>query len=239
MIPNGLARAPGGYVLLPRRPGPPSLVLLPGIEGDSRVFYRLGPLARRASVLALDLPPGAESLHDAAAALLPAIPSERFVVFGASLGGLVGWAMSLAAPARVSGLITLGTLPGRGWVPPGLRVQRSVVRRLPRPLFRALYRRRIAARLEEEGVAAETAAWLLAGLPGRDVLSRRLEMILRWGLAGPPPVPHLWLKGQVDQEARWPLAAVRGAQVVPGGHRAHLTHPAALCEVVEDFVRGV
>lgn len=245
VIPPGMAPVPGGYALLPRRPAPPELILLPGIEGDSRVFLHQLPLARRRGVLALDLPAEAPSLHAAAVELLARIPSPRFLVFGASLGGLVGWAMSLAAPERVAGLVTLGTLPGPAWVPPGLPRQLSLVRRLPRPLFSLLYRRRIAARLREEGVREETASWLLSGLPGRDVLAGRLEMILRWGLAGPPAVPSMWLRGQSEREAGWRLrdatAILPGAmaQPVPGGHRAHLTHPTPLHGFVEHFARGL
>ena len=249
VIPGALAPAgPGAWRLRPLRPGPPDLVLLPGIIGDGRVFLRQAPLARRRAVLALDLPADPSpppSLRALAARLLARIPAERFVVMGASLGGLLAWAMSLEAPDRVRGIVTLGALPGAHLRPPGLARQRRLMTALPGPVFRALYRRRIAARLAEEGVAPEVARLLLGRLPAQAVLAGRLRLVERWGLGAPPPVPALWLLGQHDREVGWGTADVTRAlpralvQVVPGGHRAHLTHPGALHGFVEHFLRGV
>jgi len=236
---------PGGYRLGPARAAPLALVLLPGIAGDPRTFLRQVPLSRRMPTTAHALPVGAGSLQQAAASLLDSIDAPRLVLLGTSLGGLIGWAMSDLAPERVAGLITLGTLPARACLPRGVRTRQRLLSPVPGALFSVLYRRRIAARLGEEGVDPRTRAMLLAGLPGKAVLRGRLAMIERWGLSAVPSVPAMWLRGQHDVEAPWSLGALPrllpgvSGQPVPGGHRAHLTHPGALHGFVEHFVRGV
>jgi pimeloyl-ACP methyl ester carboxylesterase len=241
--PPGLYRVPGGHRLGARQ-SPPALILLPGIACDSRVFARQVPLSRRRSTLALDLPSPHGTLQSAAAALLSQIPSPRFAIFGASLGGLVGWAMSLLAPERVTGLITLGTLPSPAWIPRTLSANRRLVAATPPALFSALYRRRIAARLVEEGVSAELRGVLLSSLPSSAEVSSRLGMILRWGLTE-PVVPSMWLLGQHDVESRWSAGDVSEVlpgvmvQSVAGGHRAQVTHPVMLHGFIEHFLRGV
>ncbi|MDG1482952.1 MAG: alpha/beta hydrolase [Myxococcota bacterium] len=231
---------PGGFRLGANR-RPPRLVLLPGIEGDARVFAGQVELAARRPVVALHLPDG-RSISDLAARVAQHLPPSDVVLLGASLGGLV--ARSLArTDRRVVGLITLGTLPDPGLVPRRLVPAQRLLRSLPEAVFQRLYRRRIAARMTEEGVSASLQHVLLAALPRRDTLCDRLEAVTSWRPNGPPGVPTLWLRGQVDHEVCWDTAAVRrtlpgvGAEVVPGGHRAHLTHPRPLNAVVEHFLR--
>lgn len=244
MIPDSLRPVSGGYSLLPARPHHPELVLLPGVEGDSRVFCRMTPLAQRRAVVALNLMSGQQTLLKQAAALLAAVPARRFSVLGVSLGGLVGWAMSLLEPERIRSIITLGTLPHPSYIPPHLGSWAALLRRAPPLLVRTLYRRRIRARMREEGVGPQERDMLLSHLPSGLVLAERLSMVRAWGLQ-PPPVPSLWLQGQHDQEIHWSLRDVQRClpatmvQVVPGGHRAHLTHPVPLCGFVEHFLRGV
>ena len=230
------------------------LVLLPGIEGDARVFARQTPLAKSRSVVALDLPFGAANLRAMGDAVLDRIDQiwpllaprgvsePRVAVAGLSLGGLVGWAMALAAPERVAALITLGTLPSPSLIPSTVRRGRARAGTLPGPIFELLYGVRIKHHLTEEGVDPLITTQLVSDLPDKSEIVRRLDAVLSWGLPEGLDVPSLWLLGQIDAEAPWTpadvLRHVPGAsvEVIPGGHRAPLTHPAAFHEAIERFL---
>lgn len=251
-LPEGLQRREPGvaggarYRLgLPGRGGP-TLVLLPGIEGDARVFLRLVPLARRWPVEAHDLPPRAAADVDGLSALLEAdLPPGPLVLVGASLGGLLARCLAARWPRRVRGLVTLGSLPERHLLPAGLSRRAGLAGRLPEAAWRPLYRRRIAGLMAEEGVDPAVAAELLEGLPPAWLHRARLAAIRAWGVPPGCPVPTLSLRGQVDREAPWSGAEVAralpdsGFETVPGGHRPHLTHPEALCVVLSRFVESL
>lgn len=251
-LPEGLQRlAPGvaggaRYRLgLPGR-GSPSLVLLPGIEGDARVFLRLEPLARRWPVQAHDLPPRAALDVAAISELLDAdLPPGPLVLVGASLGGLVARCVAARWPRRVRGLVTIGSLPERLLLPAGLSRRAVLAGHLPEGAWRRLYRRRLARLLAEEGVHVDLAAELLEGLPPAWLHGARMAAIRAWGVPPGCPVPTLSLRGQVDREAPWRGADVAralpqsGFETVPGGHRPHLTHPEALVVVLSRFVESL
>ena len=63
-----------------------------------------------------------------------------------------------------------------------------------------------------------------------------------WGLPEEIGVPALWLLGQVDAESAWTPADVLrelpeiAVEIVPGGHRAPLTHPVAFHDAVNRFL---
>lgn len=219
------------------------LVLLPGIEGDGRVWARVGGLAADREVQAWDLPAGRD-LDELARALLAACP-RQVMLGGASLGGLVAWRAALLAPERVRAVVALGSLPAPAHRPRGLAAAAAALDRLPRALVRRRYRARIRARLRQEGVPEELALPLLAALPAPEVLASRLRLVAAWTGGPPPAAPILWLRGQVDAEAPWTTAEATRAlpgvavETVPGGHRAMLTHPEPLVRVVAHFLRGV
>lgn len=220
--------------------GPLPLLLLPGIEGDARLFARLEPLSARRTLLALDLPRAGPTLADHAAQLLVRVEAPRFFVFGQSLGGLLGRALLAAAPHRVAGLLTFGTLPRRAALPAAVARAPLWLARLPHPLFSALYRRRIARLHAEEGLPAELSAALLDNLPTRDTLLARLRALAAWGLPDRVEAPHLIVRGQVDHEAPWTLAEAQAAHpaarvhTLPGGHRAPATHPGPLISLLTE-----
>lgn len=236
-------------------PGPElPLLLLPGIEGDARVFARNLPLAARRTVLALDLPTGCASLEAMGARVLRRLDSlwehirpapgarPRVAVVGLSLGGLVGRAMVSLAPETVAALVTLGTLPSPSLIPGGVRRGRLSAGALPAPIFDMLYGARIRHNLSNEGVDPMITSEIVAELPDKAEIVRRLDAVLSWGLDDSVPVPALWLLGQVDAEAPWtPADVVRAlpgvaVEIVPGGHRAPLTHPVAFHDAVLRFV---
>lgn len=258
-LPDGFVSLPldssgaRGYRVGGRGQGLP-LVLLPGIEGDARVFARQLPLAERRTVVALDLPFGAANLRAMGSAVLDRVDqlwpilgarsddAPRVAVAGLSLGGLVGRAMVAVAPERIAALITVGTLPSPTLIPPSVRRGRVRAGTLPGPIFELLYGVRIKHHLTEEGVDPLITTQLVADLPDKSEIVRRLDAVLSWGLPEDLEVPSLWLLGQIDAEAPWTPADVlrhipsASVQVIPGGHRAPLTHPAAFHDAIERFL---
>jgi pimeloyl-ACP methyl ester carboxylesterase len=221
----------------------PAVVLLPGLDGGVDALDRLrarlpGP------VVSVGLPrdPTLDSLDGLAGAVSRALPRGPVVVFGASLGGLVGRALARRSDGRVIGLVTLGALPSPARCPPGLRRVAALAARTPPPVFAAAWRRRLERRMTAEGIDLVSRGWLLRDLPGRDVALARLRAVLGWRDGAAPGVPTVWLRGQTDTEAPWTAADARAdlpgvpVSVVPGGHRAHWTHPGPVAEVVRAMV---
>src|SRR5688500_13796314 len=105
------------------------LVLIHGAGGSHRHWgYVLGPLARRARCLAVDLaghgrspgpPPATLAGHvDALERLLDEEQVERALLVGHSLGGAIGLALALARPERTLGLALVASgarLPLPDW----------------------------------------------------------------------------------------------------------------------------
>ena len=230
------------------------IILLPGIEGDARVFANQVELAKDRTVIALDLPRGCESLNEAATAVLKRIQSQwgkalpypntgaRVAVVGLSLGGLVGWAMAALARDRIGALITLGTLPSPNLVPPHIRRGRLGANALPAPIFDLIYGAQLRHKLHSEGADPMLTTQVVSELPEKAEIIRRLDCVFRWGLPEEIGVPALWLLGQVDAESAWTPADVLrelpeiAVEIVPGGHRAPLTHPVAFHDAVNRFL---
>lgn len=96
--------------------GPP-LVLVPGMDGTGRLFYRQVPLlARRFRVatyrLRDDAPSMAVLIEDLAAVIRAASPSGApAIVVGESFGGTVAMSAALARPDLVAALVVLNSFP--------------------------------------------------------------------------------------------------------------------------------
>lgn len=227
----------------PRAGGGGGVVLLPGIEGFSQTFCRQAPLARVVPLYALDLPALARLDH-AAAALEPLLPSGPLLLVGASFGGLVARQLVARLRGRPVTLATLGALPGPEHRPAGFARQARMVSFAPQDLFRRLYRRRIAVRLQTEGVSLEAAAIHLRHLPEKAALVARLHAVAAWARPVPVAVPAWWFRGQTDDEAPWNLADAAAAlpgvsvETIPGGHRPWLTHPGPLHALVQALWRN-
>lgn len=248
VIPSLWTPLDGGYRIETPVDAAPSaaltMVLLPGIEGDGRVFHRLTPLTQFGEVLVLDVPGGHHTLESVAAALLTRIAPSQFVVFGSSLGGLIGWTMSVLAPGRVKGLMVHGTLPDPKWIPPHMMRLQPLIRRIPDPFFRRLYGRHLRQQMRSEGIAEEDCRWLTERLPGAADLSARLTMLKQWH-AQPPPVPTRWLWSADDREVRWHASDIHDLLpevelvTITGGHRVHLTNPEMVMETMCGFLQRV
>lgn len=205
------------------------LVLLPGIQAGLVEFSRLRPLL--GPHLALELPACAgRTLAEHAAALEAALPPGAHDFVAASFGGLLVWALPRG---RVRRVVTLGTLPFA--TPAVRRSDRAahVVAWTPERLYRALYERRIRASLIADG--ADPAVLAAVSPPPRAVLAGRLAAIGAWGLGAPPP-GAVWAWGEADPWVTWTREAVAAVgaepEVLPGGHRPHLSHPDAVAALV-------
>lgn len=90
-----------------------SLILLPGLACDASLWReQLPALATRHRVHVSDVQQRCDSLPAMATQLLrelQALPQERHVLIGASMGGMVALHAALQAPDRVAGLALLGT----------------------------------------------------------------------------------------------------------------------------------
>lgn len=223
-------------------------MLLPGIEGDARAFARQLPLCKERTVLALDLPRGMDRLDAMAARTLAMLDlmgaPKRFALVGLSLGGLIGRAVVAQSPDRVAALVTLGSLPSPLVIPESVRRGRLGGAVMPGMMFDMLYGVRFRRHLAEEGVDPLLIEQLVADLPDKTEVMRRLDAVLSWGLPDEIVAPTLYLLGQVDAEAPWTLADVMRllpgvtVGVVPGGHRAPLTHPQAFHTAILTFLEG-
>lgn len=202
----------------------PSIVLLPGIRGDAREFMHLAPLLP-GPVLSLNLPTGPHHhFSEFAAALAPYLPQTPFHVVGASWGGLLGWALSLQRPLLSLSLIGCLPAPNRAIWKAGLLGR--LIPLLPQAFYQRLYGRLRSSPADQPQIP----------LPAQSVLSQRLRAISAWGLPPQPACPSFWLWGQDDPFVTWSLSELeaRGlkAQVLPGGHFPHFSHPEAVAAVL-------
>jgi pimeloyl-ACP methyl ester carboxylesterase len=113
----------GGYSLryADSERGDPVFACLHGLADTLEVWDDLaGPLAERGRLVRIDqrghgesgAPPGPCSRADLARdalRVLDALAIDRAIVIGHSVGGIVAMAAALAAPARVAGLVLIGT----------------------------------------------------------------------------------------------------------------------------------
>ncbi len=199
------------------------LVLLPGIQAGLPEFERLRPLL--GEHVALPLPDSTVDTLPAIAALVEAaLPPGAHDLLGVSFGGLVAWALP---KGRLRSLTTIGSLPYRTPATARSGQVGRMLPMLPEGLYRRWYRRRIRASLESDG--ADDELRLRVYEPPRDVLAARLRAIGGWALPPSPPVVASWLWGATDPFVTWDYASVRAAghepNVLPGGHRPHLSHP--------------
>jgi len=227
----------------PPSSGPGAVVLLPGIEGDSRTFCRQTALAEGLPLYSVDLP-ALDRIAAAAGALAPLLPSGPLLLVGASFGGLVARELVSSVEGRPVTLAALGALPAPHLRPAGLARRARLVSVTPEAVFERLYRRRIGARLRGEAVPLEAAATHLRHLPTRDALAARLRAVVAWRAPASPPARAWWFRGQTDTEAPWSLAQAAAAlpgvavETLPGGHRPWLTHPGPLHAMVHALWRN-
>jgi len=140
-----------------RLPASPTLVLLPGMLGDARVFEQVVPL----------LPGGVEcrpmridvddSIEEMAASVLAAAPA-RFALAGHSLGGIVALAICRREPGRITRLALLNT-SARAASPAQLEVWRQLKERTDAGEFAAVVAEQAPVNLGSAATDTLVAHW--------------------------------------------------------------------------------
>lgn len=94
-----------------------TVVLVPGLDGTGKLFYRQAPLLARSYRVATyalrdDAKSMGELVDDLAGVIDDAAPADRrAIVVGESFGGALALSFALAEPARVAGLVILNSFP--------------------------------------------------------------------------------------------------------------------------------
>jgi pimeloyl-ACP methyl ester carboxylesterase len=96
--------------------GPATIVLVPGMDGTGKLFYRQVPLlAQRYRVVTYalrDTAPTMEVLIDDLASIIDAVsPDRRAIIIGESFGGALALSFGLARPEQAAGLVILNSFP--------------------------------------------------------------------------------------------------------------------------------
>lgn len=94
----------------------PAIVLVPGMDGTGRLFYRQTPLLaqsfRVATYALRDDATAMETLVDDLCAVIDTIsPTRRAIVVGESFGGALSLSLALARPERIDALVILNSFP--------------------------------------------------------------------------------------------------------------------------------
>ena len=237
----------------------PVLVLLHGFTQNASCWGPLGShLGRSHTVVAVDLPGHGGSatvdadLDETAALVLEVVGSDRFDLFGYSLGGRVALTTALAAPERIDHLVLLGATAGIDDPEAAAERRRSdealataiereddlpafLRRWLDQDLFRDLDddQAQLAARCRNT-VGGLTRSLRRAGAGTQDPSWERLARL---------DIPTLVIAGQED--AKFRAIAERMVELLPdgelavvegAGHACHLTRPDAVGRLVDGWL---
>jgi pimeloyl-ACP methyl ester carboxylesterase len=96
--------------------GPTTIVLVPGMDGTGKLFYRQVPLLARdyrvVTYALRDSAPTMETLIEDLAGIIDAVaPDGKAIVIGESFGGALALSFALARPQQVSDLVILNSFP--------------------------------------------------------------------------------------------------------------------------------
>jgi len=94
----------------------PAVVLVPGMDGTGRLFYRQTPLLARSFTVATyalrdDAPDMDTLVADLASVIDTISPTRRALVVGESFGGALSLSFALAHPGKVDALVILNSFP--------------------------------------------------------------------------------------------------------------------------------
>lgn len=235
----------------------PGLVLVPGIAGSHRLFYRQVPeLARRYRVATYALRDSATSMTelvaDLSAVVAAAAPDERrAVIVGESFGGALALSFAIAHPEQVRALVILNSFPFFR-SPFRLRLAMAGMRLMPWSVM-PLVRRLTAFRLHSPQTgAADMRTFLeLTKDLSREGYVGRLRILTRYDVRdrlAAIAAPTLLLAADRDhlvpspQQARYmgariPRASVR---ILEGhGHICLIAPDVSLAALIDEWQRGL
>lgn len=234
--------------------GPP-LVLVPGMDGTGRLFYRQVPLlARRHRVGTYTLRDSAGRMdvlvEDLAAVIRTLAPSGApAIVVGESFGGAIALSLALARPELVFALVVLNSFP-RFLPQARLRLAIAALRLIPwqtMPLVRRLTAFRLHSRFTHR---AEIHRFLeLTRDTSRDGYLARLQILREYDVCdrlGELRMPVLFLASERDhlvpsvQQGRFMAQRVREAtlRILPGhGHICLIAPNVDLGQILHEWHR--
>ncbi|MCG3179422.1 MAG: hypothetical protein BIFFINMI_01757 [Phycisphaerae bacterium] len=223
-------------------PPAPTLVLLPGLGADARVFDAMRPLLPTIHTPPWLTPRDNESLADYAARLadtIPAVPGP-LVLGGSSMGGMLALEIARLRPPAV--VVLIASCRRMPTLQPAVRAIGRLLDVLPTAAYRL----------------GRAAAPLLVGKFGEIPLPRRqlyLRMVssmppafLRWGsraVSGWPGLPDVnrppatvrHIHGSADRMIPLSAQSPPPDRVIPGaGHLITLSHPEVVAAFVSDAI---
>jgi pimeloyl-ACP methyl ester carboxylesterase len=216
----------------PARPQLP-LVLVPGLNGDHRVFSQQSLAFPDALIVAWIAPRADEGLQQYAARLARSLDlSGPCVVAGVSFGGIVALEMARYLDARMCILIASSRDP-QG-LPYILRLLRPVAARVPLPLVTGSV---IAGWATACAALPDVRRRIRRLSPEQKTFQRwALRALLTWHPTTPAACSILQVHG--DRDNRFPDGASRAERVVHGaGHLVTLTHGDEVNQILQGAVQ--
>ncbi len=230
--------------------GPPDFLCLHGLVDRIEIWNRLAPpLAERGRVACLDqrghgkseAPPGPYRREDLAAdisATIRELGSERVVLVGHSMGGIISMTTALEHPDQVAGLVLIGTASQcnektAGWYE---RIARAGEAEGNEGLKRAIYGERSRKRIHGDAIGISSVTRTLKSLFD-DPLTPKLSAI---------QCPVLLIVG--DKDPMGPKASsiiceqFEDAELVTVpecGHWVHVDQPEAVLGAIDSFLPRV
>lgn len=202
----------------------PTVVLLPGLGADGRLFGPQQAVVPDLHVPRWPEPRTKESLAEFAARMADAVPrSECLYLGGSSFGGMV--ALELAALLRPKGVFLIGSCTSPSSIAPLAPYVRLFAAALPVSFFHPR-RWSLPFVLSQFGrLTSEQRElfWCMASMTPASFLKWGVEAILSWS---PTPVDVRVHQIHGSNDRLIPLRLVKPHRVVPGGgHLLTLTHP--------------
>ncbi|MDE3156764.1 MAG: alpha/beta fold hydrolase [Acidobacteriota bacterium] len=221
-----------------------AVVLVPGMDGTGRLFYRqTGPLARSYRVATYALRNTARAMDQLVADLAQVVdlvdPVERrAIVVGESFGGALALSLALAHPGRVRALVILNSFP---YFTPQTRLHLAMagLRIMPWHTM-GLVRRLTAFRLHSRHTHREERRRFMALTAGasRDGYIGRLRILTRYDVRarlGEIEAPTLFLAAEQDHLVPSVAQATFMAARVPGSVMRILAGHGHICLLAPDI----
>lgn len=209
----------------------PHFILLPGLNGDLRIFDRLAPRLPNSIIIGWIRPRQSESLVRYAVRIADSFAhSNDMVVVGVSFGGLV--AQEVAVRLRARACVIISSIRCASEMPPRYRLMRCLTRF---PLESMLAAASHAAVFWPNSIRLPSTA-RLASLSGEQGAWHRWSMVAALGWKPTPieGVPLWHIHG--DRDATFPIRYTRPDFVIEGGHHGvAYTHASQVAHSIMSF----